>query len=218
MCMTACYAVFSDVDETLIQSKSMLDFARFYFVENQAKTQRLRELSELRARGVPRVELNRAYYRLYAGCSEEHVRALGRAWFETRARAANMFIVETRAALAAHSARGAELVLVSGSFAAILDPIAQAVAANALICTRPLVAAGQLTGEVERPMIGEHKADAIRTWLTQRPELDPERCYAYGDDASDLDMLECVGNPRVVGHDPVLRSYVSRVRQPCERC
>jgi phosphoserine phosphatase len=57
-------------------------------------------------------------------------------------------------------------------------------------------------------MIGEHKATAVDAWLRKRPEINPERCFAYADDESDIEMLACVGKPRVVGDDPVLSEYV----------
>jgi phosphoserine phosphatase len=121
--MKPSYIVFSDVDETLIRTKSMLDFARFYFAERSGSDPsaataraRLSELSALRAQGVPRIELNRAYYRIYAGQPVDWVCEAGRQWFELRARTNDLFVADTCVALQRHRAEGAEIVLVSGSF------------------------------------------------------------------------------------------------------
>jgi phosphoserine phosphatase len=71
----------------------------------------------------------------------------------------------------------------------------------------PLVRDGRYTGEVVRPMIGEGKREAVLALLRDHPGgVDPRECYAYGDHPSDLPMLECVGNPRVVGGNPDLLS------------
>jgi phosphoserine phosphatase len=78
------------------------------------------------------------------------------------------------------------------------------------LCTEPVTdAAGILTGDVIRPMIGTAKADAVRDTMMQLG-LTPADCYAYADHSSDLDMLTQVGHPRVVGADPVLNRHAKQ--------
>lgn len=208
------YLVFADVDETLIDCKSIFEFLRYRMVAEHGPfgaTEYVRVRAELQQEadnGVPREEINRHYYALFTGESVAEIRDLGADWYAER-NAAGLFIESTREALRAHRAEGAEIVLVSGSFAAVLDPIAEEVGARHLLCTRPLVSAGRYTGEVERPMIGAAKAAAVRELLEARPWIDPADCYGYGDHSSDLPMLDCVGHPVVVGKDPAMLAYLS---------
>lgn len=67
-----------------------------------------------------------------------------------------------------------------------------------ILATRLEVREGRYTGEILPPQtIGAGKAQAVDTFLRAR-DCSPEWCYAYGDDVSDLPMLEAVGQPTVV--------------------
>jgi phosphoserine phosphatase len=83
-----------------------------------------------------------------------------------------------------------------------------AVEADRVVGTEPLAVGGRLTGEVVRPVIGAAKADAVRDEAALGHFHLPD-CHAYGDDTSDLPMLQTVGNPVVVGHDPVLATHAA---------
>ena len=204
--------VFSDVDETLIKTKSMFDFLDFYLVGRDgpagaARAAAIRqELSSLVSAGVPREQANRAYYRALAGESVDELDEWGKLWFADRsATDTGFYIPETLNALLAHRADGAHLILVSGSFPALLRPIAADVGAAHLLCTRPAELDGRLTGELSgEPVIGPGKRAAVRGLLEKYPHIDPADCYAYGDHLSDLPMLAEVGHPVVVGRDPDL--------------
>ncbi|MFE2911667.1 HAD family hydrolase [Kitasatospora indigofera] len=214
------YLVFSDVDETLITCKSMFDFLRFRLTrslgdEGEARYRLIRD--QLRAQGeagVPREEVNRAYYRLHAGQDAGELAALGEQWFAERSAEPGFFVPATLAALRRHREAGAALVLVSGSFSPCLAPLARAVGAAYTLATEPLVERGRYTGEVVRPMIGAGKRAAVLDLLAFHPGVDPARCYAFGDHISDLPMLECVGHPRVVGGDAQLLERLGRRARP----
>ncbi|WP_306366892.1 HAD family phosphatase [Nocardiopsis sp. CC223A] len=192
-------AAFFDVDETLIGLKSMFDFLAFHLEENGlpgAAERHTSGLRELAAAGAPREEVNRAYYRLYRGARAEELAARGRRWFARRSAERGFFLEATVFALYRHRAAGHRVVLLSGSFSPCLDPIADALEATAVYGTRTLTEDGVLTGEVERPMIGEAKGDAVREY-TERHGIAAAGAYAYGDHLSDLPMLEAVGHPNV---------------------
>jgi HAD superfamily phosphoserine phosphatase-like hydrolase len=102
-----------------------------------------------------------------------------------------------------HAVRRDLTILVSGSFGACLDPIARYLRADGLICSRPSVRDGCYTGTIDTPMVGSAKAAAVLAEAAAR-RIDLAASSAYGDDASDLPVLALVGNPVVVGDDPVL--------------
>lgn len=214
------YLVFCDVDETLIGCKSMFEFLRFqlarrYGREGEERYRRIAgELRRQSAEGAPREDVNRAYYRSYAGESAAEMAALGREWFSFAAVEPGFFIASTVAELERHRAAGAEVVLVSGSFAPCLDPVAERVGAQHVLCTSPLVAGGRYTGDVSEPVIGEGKRAAVLRMLAEHPGVNPRDCYAYGDHPSDFPMLDCVGHPRGVGDAPAVRAYLARRAEP----
>ncbi|MDT0320779.1 HAD family hydrolase [Streptomyces millisiae] len=206
------YLVFCDVDETLISTKSMFDFLAFHTPPGVYR----RVAGELRSmadRGVPRTEVNRAYYRAYRGAPVAEIREAGRRWYADRAAREGFYLADTLRALREHRRAGAALVLVSGSFDACLDPIAEAVDASHVLCTRPLTARGRYTGEIETPMIGEHKEAAVQRLLDEHSTVDPADCYAYGDHPSDLPMLDLVGHPVAVGDHPEVLAHLAARRR-----
>ena len=205
------YLVFSDVDETLIRCKSLFEFLDHYFAERYGTTGRRHaaavraELAAAAAAGCPREEANRRYYEAWRGQRLALVRESARRWYARRRAADGFFHDSTRAALRRHRAAGAELALVSGSFAAVLAPLADDLGGAHVLGTRPAVADGVLTGEiVGEPVIGEGKRRAVRELLARRPHVDPGACHAYGDHVSDLPMLLEVGHPTVVGESSEL--------------
>ncbi|MFD8756934.1 HAD family hydrolase [Kitasatospora sp. NPDC059577] len=209
---------FSDVDETLIDCKSMFDFLDHYLGVRYGppgvrRGRRVREeITALAAAGSPRERNSRTYYREWAGEPAGDVAAAGRAWFAERSAQAGFWIAPVRDALARHRAAGGAVVLVSGAFPAILDPIAERVGAAHLVCSRPEVRGGVLTGElVGEPVIGEEKRRAVRALFAAHPHVDPADCHGYGDHASDLPMLTEVGHPVVVG-DPRLAELLPGAR------
>ncbi|MFB6806822.1 HAD family hydrolase [Streptomyces sp. NPDC056387] len=209
--------VFSDVDETLITVKSMFDFLHYQLVRRhgaagEEEYERIMAVIRRRAGdGTPREDINRFYYSHYAGESVDTVRRLADDWFTERTASTRGFYIDsTREALREHRAAGASLVLVSGSFPPLLEPLAHELGADAVLCTRPLSADGVYTGEVATPVIGEGKRAAVLAHLASRPDVDPRDCHAYGDHVSDLPMLELVGHPVVVGDDAELRERLTR--------
>lgn len=207
---------FFDVDETLIDVKSMFDFQRHYLQTIGAAPEVYAQLvagyQRAAGEGVPREEINRSYYRSYAGHDVSTVLDAGRSWFATVVER-GLFLDEPLARLASHRKAGTPVVLISGSFFACLDPIAEAVGATWAIGTRPVVREGLFTGEVLAPMIGRRKARAASAVAGIRA-VPLSDCAAYGDHASDLDLLLGVGQPTVVGDDPVLAERARREGWP----
>lgn len=205
-------AAFFDVDETVLAAKSMFAFLRHWSGADSEQT--YTELSALAAAGAPREDVNRAYYRRFAGVRLADLLTSGDAWYERYREGPTAFVAATVAALAEHRARGDAVVLVSGSFQPCLRRLADDVGAEAVLCTEPLVDGdGRLTGEVVQPLIGGAKAAAARKLMRARG-WSPAACFAYGDHVSDLALLSAVGKPRVVDGDPELVAHAGREGWP----
>ncbi|MFC4592000.1 HAD family hydrolase [Sphaerisporangium corydalis] len=200
---------FFDVDETLLAAKSMVEFLRSWLGHDDAAFRATVAQLGAVAEREGRAAANRAYYRLFAGVSSTALAEAGGRWYARHRRRPDAFVGATATALAGHRAAGDLVVLVSGSCHAVLDPLAADVGGDEVLCTELVVAAGRLTGEVARSMIGPAKSEAAAGLLRGLGAC-PADCFAYGDHASDLDLLTAVGNPRVVGDDPVLAAWAGR--------
>jgi HAD superfamily hydrolase (TIGR01490 family) len=207
------HVAFFDVDGTLLVGKSMAEFLRYWVARDGRGDADFRGIMaelQIMADMGGRAAANRAYYRRFAGVPSVALAEAGSQWYAQYRRRPDAFVASTMAALAEHRAAGDLLVLVSGSCRAVLDPLAADVGADKVLCTELVVDAdGRLTGEVSRSMIGSAKAEAAAA-LLDGLGASPADCFAYGDHASDLDLLTAVGSPRVVGDDPVLATWARR--------
>ncbi|MFF3455492.1 HAD family hydrolase [Streptomyces sp. NPDC002730] len=201
-------SAFFDADETVITAKSMFAFLRHWMAQNgdsgSGYDRVMADIRSLAADNVDRSEINRAYYRLFKGVSQQELVAAGRDWYDGYRNGPSAFVGATLDALDRHRAAGDLICLVSGSFRAVLEPLAEEIAAEIILCTEPVVGEdGLLTGEVHQPMIGAAKTAAVAGTIAAH-RLSPADCYGYGDHLSDLGLLEQVGNPHVVDVDPAL--------------
>jgi len=203
---------FFDVDDTLIAVPSVFRFLAHRLrdrpgSEYAAAYERVRA-ARVGGRGAALVE----YYRNFAGADVAEVAEQGRRWFAEEL-AAGPFHEPVLERFRAHRAAGELTVLVSGSFPACLDPIAEHVGADLLVCTLPEVRDGRYTGAVATPMIGAAKAAAV-LGIADRLDVDLAGSSAYGDHSSDLPVLDLVGHPVVVGDDPDLVGHATRQGWP----
>jgi phosphatidylglycerophosphatase C len=100
-----------------------------------------------------------------------------------------------------HRRSGHELVLVSASLTAYLEPFARHLGLDQVIATQLEVGPdGVLTGRLAGPNVrGAEKAIRLRRWLGE----DPVEIWAYGDSAGDREMLQMADHPTLVGHAPL---------------
>lgn len=209
--MTTPRFAFFDVDETLIRTKSMFDFYRF-FCRSQGNLAALEafeaEFADLFQSGLPREVLNRAYYRHLAGQTSLTLQEAGEQWWAEASSRPGILIEETIALLRDLEADGFVPVFVSGSFEEILEPLAAQLGVTHILCAPMIMGPGGFyTGELEgMPSIGPGKQSAIRRFL-ERHGSDAEACWAIGDDTSDLPMLDAVGRKAVVGADSPIAQH-----------
>lgn len=206
--MSAHRYAFFDVDETLIDQKSMFSFRAFYYRERfgalaGALANRLaqRRLQALLRQGRDRNEVNRAYYRAFRGHAQSALAASARRWFAQASCQPGFYIAPVLRALERHVADGVEPVFVSGSALEIIAPLAEALGVRHLLVNRMAVANGRYTGELLPPQtIGAGKRVAVDAFLAAHG-ASGALCYGYGDHRSDLPLLEAVGHPTVVVHE-----------------
>jgi len=192
---------FFDLDETLLADKSMLGFWRLWSARLAREG---RPPVAPRIGGADRETLNRACFALFAGVRRSSFDDAARQWYAHCRSGPHAYLSETLAALRRHQRDGDEVALVSGSGEALVRPVADDLGVRHVLATEQFAdAAGVLTGEVRRPMIGAAKGEAAAS-LVRRLGVRAQDCWAYGDHATDLPMLSLVGRPVVVGDDPLL--------------
>lgn len=215
------YAFF-DVDDTLINFNSMLDFLQYFFMEYFGMKEATKRLNKYKNESnilcdAPREVLNQLYYSNYKGVEKAVVRKAGITWFNETIKdnetAFNQNVLEK---LKLHQQNNHVPVLVSGGFFAILEPLAKWVNIDNILCVELLSRGGYLTGKINlnAQTIGSGKATAIHSFIAKlADDIDLNHCYAYGDHISDYDMLSIVGNPVVVGNDMELLRKIEMLQR-----
>ena len=100
-------AAFFDVDETLINIKSMFDFFNFWCKENNEHIKLHNYMANFQSevkKGTPREHLNREYYRQFAGISYKALEEAGERWFRFKLNS-ELFIGSAVSALKKHQAQ-----------------------------------------------------------------------------------------------------------------
>ncbi|WP_411754100.1 HAD family hydrolase [Serratia sp. (in: enterobacteria)] len=206
-------AAFFDVDGTILRMNSMIDFFFYWTERNNLTALRSEfhdEFEKSKKNDMSREEKNKKYYRLFRGFSEREIINEGLSWCNQAIENKNVFIEPVWDALYASKRKGLKIVFVSGSMLPLLSPIAKIVGADDILCTKLISDKyGILTGNIGVPQtIGEGKKQAMTTYANDNG-LNLGECYSYGDDTSDIPMLECVGHPVCVGSETALACYAS---------
>ena len=205
---------FFDVDDTLIRTKSMFDFYRF-FCTSRGLVEELQGFeacfSRMFSRNYSREELNREYYRYYAGTSPKEVSEAARAWWLQTSQQPGIFIKESCDLLRTLQGDGVTAVFVSGSFKELLTPIGEDLSVTEFLCAPMQTGSdGLFDGSLGQPQtIGFGKAQAVKAFLRDQG-VDPSVCWAVGDDLSDVPMLEAVGHKVAVGYETPLTELAAR--------
>lgn len=113
--------------------------------------------------------------------------------------------------IAAHRESGEPIVIISASTPYLVRPLAEHLAMDGWLCTRPMADDGVFTGDYERPLCyGSGKVEWARRWCDERG-LTLAASTFYTDSYSDLPLLAAVGHPYVV--NPDLRLWAAAVRR-----
>lgn len=184
-------AAFIDAGGTLTPIPTLISFIHFY---GGSPATHIDEMQHKLAAGASRKDVNEDYYRAFAGERWSEVQQAGYQWFAEN-NTGSFYRPEMLERIRTHKEAGESIVLVSGSWPVCLDPIVSDLQVTDVLCSNPIVDdSGVLTGELERVMIAEGKSEAVAEYASAHG-LSLGDCSAYGDDISDLEMMEMVGNP-----------------------
>lgn len=106
--------------------------------------------------------------------------------------------------MAEHRREGRKVYIVSSAPEEVVYPIARHFSADGVVATRAEIVDGLYTGKLAFYCFGQAKADAMRSFA-KKVGLDLSKSYAYSDSATDIPMLEAVGNPAAVNPSRELR-------------
>jgi phosphoserine phosphatase len=101
--------------------------------------------------------------------------------------------------------RGAALVLISDNLDWLVEPLAEQVEADTLVCNRLEIRDGRATGRLLDPVVGGHLGGHWARSFASEHGIDLTRSFGYGARASDGLLLSSVGQPCAVHPDPFLR-------------
>lgn len=111
---------------------------------------------------------------------------------------------------------GRVLAVLSASTNYAAEALAADLGIEHVLCTRLEVQGGRFTGRATQLCYGAAKVPIAETWARQHG-VDLDRSAFYTDSVSDLEMLERVGEARVVNPDPRLRLKAALRGWPVER-
>jgi len=195
---------FFDVDETLLNCKSMFSFLKFYIQNKHPNNFELiyrnyyEKINEKITIGMTREELNVFFYSLWKGFNQNEVKELSLQWYLQNKNSMNFFIKHSMNFLEDKKKYGYSIAAVSGSTYDILHGFINEYQFDKYFFTELEVKNGLYTGMLlSNPMIGKYKAQAISSFMIKE-KINPGDCIAVGDHESDIPMLKSVGSGYLV--------------------
>ena len=114
-----------------------------------------------------------------------------------------------------HHQEGHVLVLISGSVRYLLEPVAEDLDFDHLLCTDLEVGPdGLLTGKAKGPLCLDSTKRVLSEKLAEEAHIDLASSYAYGNHQSDLPLLELVGHPYAVEPTEPLKNVALKNEWP----
>jgi len=186
---------FFDVDGTIINTRSAFSFMEhskslFIKYNSDIYSNYIETISRMMAENYKREDINKYLYTIFRGIPTELMFSKANEWYEKVSSYNNLYNSETMDILNKHISNDVSIVLVSGSFDAVLRPIANKIGCDDILCSNLIIENNCYTGELaSAPCIGAGKALAIQQYA-ETNDIDLDVCFAYGDDTSDLPMIE----------------------------
>ena len=202
-------AAFFDLDKTIIATSSAFAFGREFMHNGLITTSEALQMSLAKAtymiagQSSEQMDSTRDQLAaLVAGWSVEQVRTIAS---ETMHNVVTPAIyAEARELIAFHRNAGHYVIIISASASHLVDLIAEELGIDQVVATELEVEDGRFTGEILFYCKGDAKAQAI-TDLAAENNYDLSVSYAYSDSATDIPMLQAVGNPIAVNPDRAMK-------------
>jgi HAD superfamily hydrolase (TIGR01490 family) len=202
-------AAFFDLDKTIVARSSPLALGKSFFREGLIsrsfflKSLYAQLLFQLMGADEEKMErMRREASKMTQGWEQERVKQVVTEVLEEVI--SPLIYAEALERMHDHRAAGRLVCMVSSSPQEIVEPMARMLQVDRYIATRPRIVDRKYTGELDFYAYGPHKAAAIQS-LAEELGVDLQGSYAYSDSATDLPMLEVVGNPVAVNPDKALR-------------
>ncbi|MBN8868447.1 MAG: HAD-IB family hydrolase [Solirubrobacterales bacterium] len=210
--MTA--AAFFDLDKTLMAGSSGMQFAkaaRQRGLISRAQILRWgRDHLRYRIKGATDDETGEILKVARETLSGVSYNEISRMWPEVLAGILPRIYPEMLAEVHRHQDEGRRTYIVSAAGSDMVESLAQVLGMDGGIGTRYVVEEGAYTGALDGPFVyGRGKVIAIEE-IAEQVDLDLEGSWAYSDSASDLPMLELVGNAVAVNPDAPLLEVARR--------
>lgn len=198
-------AAFFDLDKTLMEGSSALDFARAWYRAGFLSRRQLARdaLANLRfrLRGSTDEQNEAIRRRVLDAIAGQRVVDLRRLTPEVLAGILPRVYPEMLKEAYAHQDAGRTAFIVTAASQEMAELLAHVLVLDGGVGTRSEIHDGVYTGRPDGPFTyGEGKADALREVAAERG-LDLAASYAYSDSESDLPMLRAVGHPVAVNPD-----------------
>ncbi|MFJ5956830.1 HAD family hydrolase [Paenarthrobacter sp. NPDC092416] len=195
-------AAYTDIDGTVTAYNTIFEFLRFDAAERSCSADAEEFLAGLRSaarNGVPRSVTNARYFGWWRGRSISEVAQTGERWADLQDGSPDEwpFLEPVASLLDAHSLSGRRLVAVTASFEPALLRVRRRWPHLELLCTIPRVADDRYTGDLERALVGDAKAQAVAAHAAEH-NVDLARSFAYGDHHSDLEFMALAGESLLV--------------------
>ncbi|QMV86290.1 HAD family hydrolase [Corynebacterium hindlerae] len=202
-------AAFFDLDKTIIATSSAYAFGREFMSSGLISPRAALQMSLAQATyilaGHTSEQMDNTRDQLtsmIAGWEVEQVRQIAE---ETMKNVVSPAIYqEARDLIRFHQNLGHDVIIISASATELVVPIAKELGVTQIVATELATKDGVLTGEVLFYAKGPAKAEEIRR-LAEENGYDLDRSFAYSDSATDIPMLEAVGNAVAVNPDRPLR-------------
>lgn len=202
-------AAFFDLDKTIIATSSAFAFGK-EFMNNglitpaDALQMTLAKASYMMA-GQTSEQMDATRDQLAAmvtGWSVEEVENIARETMHTVVTPA--IYHEARELIQFHQAAGHEVVIISASEATLVRLIAEELGVEHVVATELETFEGRFTGGIVHYLKGHAKADAVAE-IGRTENINLAESFAYSDSATDIPMLELVGNPVAVNPDRAMK-------------
>ena len=204
-------AAFFDLDKTIIATSSAYAFGKEFLHSGLITPQEALQIS-----------LAKATYMMFGhsedqmDSSKEQLSQMVKGWSVDEVKnivadtlhtvVTPVIYAEARELIDAHRAAGHAVIIISASATTLVEPIAAELGVDQVVASQPEIKDGKFTGEFITYVKGPAKAAAVQAFVAQHG-IDLRNSYAYSDSATDIPMLEMVGNPVAVNADRALKLY-----------